>query len=235
MRSDLLDTCGLNGEIWPAVDGAALLGTATSTRLWAPIFDPPYPFGSGRARSAASSATARSGPRCRPARGRRADHRGRRGARRRRFSPTRSGLATHPSSPSATSSSRPGRPTAPAPSSSTPPACALTCPDRCRASHHGPDRQPRCGGAPAGAFRDLRPARRYLRAKPLAHRIAPGGDLSPPACPTSPTGSTAPRSRPGASRSRKALARMGPRPLPPAGHVRKSTPAAAGPVAEPGA
>ena len=40
----LLETCGLPGEIWAAVDGAALDPDDLATDLRADLFDPPYPF-----------------------------------------------------------------------------------------------------------------------------------------------------------------------------------------------
>ena len=40
----LLETCGLPGEIWAAVDGAALSPQDLSADLSANLFDPPYPF-----------------------------------------------------------------------------------------------------------------------------------------------------------------------------------------------
>ncbi|RBI71569.1 glycosyl transferase family 25 [Roseovarius sp. TE539] len=42
---DLLETCGLNGEIWPAVDGAAVSARDLDATVGTHIFDPPYPFG----------------------------------------------------------------------------------------------------------------------------------------------------------------------------------------------
>lgn len=41
---DLLETCGLAGQIWPAVDGAAMSSTDLSSTVGAQLFDPPYPF-----------------------------------------------------------------------------------------------------------------------------------------------------------------------------------------------
>ena len=46
---DLLETCGLNGEIWPAVDGAAVSARDLDATVGTHIFDPPYPFEIGRA------------------------------------------------------------------------------------------------------------------------------------------------------------------------------------------
>jgi len=40
----LLDCCGLPGEIWPAVDGAALEAGDLASEVEAGIFEPPYPF-----------------------------------------------------------------------------------------------------------------------------------------------------------------------------------------------
>ncbi len=41
---DLLDGCGLDGTIWPAVDGAAMSASELSATVGADLFDPPYPF-----------------------------------------------------------------------------------------------------------------------------------------------------------------------------------------------
>ncbi|WP_135505995.1 glycosyltransferase family 25 protein [Roseovarius aestuariivivens] len=41
---DLLETCGLDGALWPAVDGAALSSTELSATVGAELFAPPYPF-----------------------------------------------------------------------------------------------------------------------------------------------------------------------------------------------
>lgn len=41
---DLLDGCGFDGTIWPAVDGAAMSSTELSATVGADLFDPPYPF-----------------------------------------------------------------------------------------------------------------------------------------------------------------------------------------------
>lgn len=40
----LLETCGLDGEIWPAVDGSKLSSNELSATVGAGIFAPPYPF-----------------------------------------------------------------------------------------------------------------------------------------------------------------------------------------------
>ncbi|MDT8326807.1 MAG: glycosyltransferase family 25 protein [Roseovarius sp.] len=41
---DLLDTCALEGEVWPAVDGATLSSTELSATVGAGLFTPAYPF-----------------------------------------------------------------------------------------------------------------------------------------------------------------------------------------------
>ncbi|WP_306152666.1 glycosyltransferase family 25 protein [Roseovarius sp. MMSF_3281] len=40
----LLDTCGLEGEIWPAVDGAQCPADEIENAVGTGLFDPPYPF-----------------------------------------------------------------------------------------------------------------------------------------------------------------------------------------------
>lgn len=41
---DLLERCGLAGEIWPAVDGSTLTSAELSSPVRTHLFDPPYPF-----------------------------------------------------------------------------------------------------------------------------------------------------------------------------------------------
>ncbi len=41
----LLDTCGLPGDIWPAVDGSTMSSTELSAIVGAQLFAPTYPFG----------------------------------------------------------------------------------------------------------------------------------------------------------------------------------------------
>ena len=41
---DLLDLCGLDGEVWPAVDGAAMSSTDLAATVGTQIFEPAYPF-----------------------------------------------------------------------------------------------------------------------------------------------------------------------------------------------
>lgn len=41
---DLLETCGLPGEIWPAVDGAAMSSTDLAATVGSQLFEPAYPF-----------------------------------------------------------------------------------------------------------------------------------------------------------------------------------------------
>lgn len=41
---DLLDACGIDGAIWPAVDGAAMSSTELSATVGADLFAPTYPF-----------------------------------------------------------------------------------------------------------------------------------------------------------------------------------------------
>ncbi|WP_338550121.1 glycosyltransferase family 25 protein [Roseovarius phycicola] len=44
LLQDAKDTCGIEGEIWPAVDGSALSHADVDDALEADIFEPPYPF-----------------------------------------------------------------------------------------------------------------------------------------------------------------------------------------------
>lgn len=41
----LKETCGLNAEIWPAVDGSTLSSSDLASIVRNHVFDPPYPFG----------------------------------------------------------------------------------------------------------------------------------------------------------------------------------------------
>lgn len=41
---DLLATCGVEGEVWPAVDGGAMPATDRDARVGTRLFDPAYPF-----------------------------------------------------------------------------------------------------------------------------------------------------------------------------------------------
>ncbi len=40
----LRDSCGLAGEVWPAIDGARLTSSERAAVVRAQLFDPPYPF-----------------------------------------------------------------------------------------------------------------------------------------------------------------------------------------------